>query len=152
MTLTAPPYTAVQDRLTAVTFATAKEELGISGTALDARLTRWVASAKERADRYLNNPFWRRSSSAPYDYLDPAEELPLPNSITDFVYDYCAYMVGGASRTGIVRSERTRDLARTYRTASEAFEGLERLHLRAYRLLPGLSAGGRDSSRDPWIA
>lgn len=139
MTLPTPPYTAVTDRLTSVDRDLVKGELGITGDALNDRLDRWIATAKDDADRYLNNPFIKRSSSAPYDYIDPPVNVAIPGAVTDYIVDWCAFMVGGASRTGIVRSERTRDLARTYQTPDAARSGLQRLHLRRYRLLPGLA-------------
>lgn len=103
----------VSDSLTwAVVEAPLKAYLGVSGSAEDASLQLWLASATDAADRFLNN-----------DFVDDAgSDIPIPDAVRLGVFEWIrlARQTMGASGLPIgavaVASVKTGDLSESYTT------------------------------------
>lgn len=131
------PITAVTDRLS-LDLAELKTLLGVSGSADDALLTLLLASAKEAADDFLQNPFYETDPENDYNYKDPAVELAIPSRVKLGVVEWvrvtyqvkCAPIAGVQSRT---RGQR----AVSRRPLNDALSEIEEAYWRPYRLQPG---------------
>lgn len=79
-------YTAVQDRST-MDLSTVKALLGVTDSSQDALINLHLATAKEAADNYLNNPFHKWDMEAE-EYVSPVVELAIPATVESGLVEY----------------------------------------------------------------